>query len=162
MDPAIKTVLSIGALVFIWVVTALSYVLAFHRRKPGDNSDGPAVKGNSRLETAWTVIPLLVVIGVSVYGGFVLQNVTRAPTTNVLNVDVTAFRWGWKFDYPDYSITSTSLELEVNRPVEFHMVSLDVVHSFWVQQFGPKQDIVPGMTTTLDITPNKIGQYTLV
>jgi cytochrome c oxidase subunit 2 len=98
---------------------------------------------------------------VSIYGGVVLQKMSAAPSGNVLNVDVTAFQWGWKFEYPDYGITSFYLELELNQPVEFHMVSLDVVHSFWVPQFGPKQDIVPGMTTTLDITPDKIGQYTL-
>ena len=162
MDPALKILISIAAVVFIWVVTALAYVVIFHRRKRGDNSDGPPVLGNQRLETIWTVIPLLVVIGVSIYGGVVLQDVTRAPTANVLNVDVTAFRWGWKFSYPDYGVTSLYLELEVNRPVELHMVSLDVVHAFWVQEFGPKQDIVPGMTTQLDLTPDKIGQYTVM
>jgi cytochrome c oxidase subunit 2 len=162
MDPAIKTALTIGALVFIWVVTALAFVVTFHRRKPGDVSDGPPVKGNQRLEVAWTVLPLLVVIGVSIYGGTVLQDMTHVPANGALNVDVTAFRWGWKFTYPDYNITSFYLELEVNRPVELHMVSLDVVHSFWVQQFGPKQDIVPGMTTLLELTPDKIGQYTVI
>jgi cytochrome c oxidase subunit 2 len=69
MDPAIKTAISIGALVFIWVVTALAYVVTFHRRKPGDNSDGPPIRGNTLLEVAWSVIPLLIVIGVSIYGG---------------------------------------------------------------------------------------------
>ena len=46
IGPAIKTVLRIGALVFIWVVTALAYVITFHRRKPGDDSDAPPVMGN--------------------------------------------------------------------------------------------------------------------
>jgi cytochrome c oxidase subunit 2 len=162
MDPALKILLSIAAVVFIWVATALAYVVAFSRRRRGDDTDGPPVTGNQRLEVAWTVIPLLVVIGVSFYGGFVLQDMTRAPTSNVLNVDVTAFRFGWKFSYPDYGITSLYLELEAGRPVELHLDSLDVVHSFWVQQFGPKQDIVPGMMMHLDITPDKIGEYKVV
>jgi cytochrome c oxidase subunit II len=162
MDPAIKMVLSIGAVVFIWVATMLAYVLAFSRGKRGDGGYGPPVRGNQGLETAWTVIPLLMVIGVSVYGGFVLRDMTEAPAATALRVDVTAFRWGWKFDYPDYSVTSNYLELEVNRPVELHMFSLDVVHAFWVQQFGPKQDIVPGMMMHLDITPDKMGEYQVV
>ena len=162
MDPALKLLLLIAAVIFIWVVTALAYVVIFQRPKHGDNNDGPPVTGNLKLEWAWSVIPLLVVVGVAFYGGFVLQDMERAPTSNMLNVEVTAFRWGWKFYYPDYGITSLYLELEANRPVELHMTSLDVVHSFWVQEFGPKQDIVPGMMMHLDITPDKIGNYTLV
>jgi cytochrome c oxidase subunit II len=161
MDPAIKTVIAIGAVVFIWVVTMLAYVVTFHRRKHGDTSDGPPVQGDQKLELAWTIIPLFMVIGVSIFGGFVLQDMS-APAGRVLNVDVTAFRWGWKFDYPDYGISSYYLELEVNQSVELHMVSLDVVHAFWVQEFGPKQDIVPGMMMHLDITPDEIGEYEVV
>jgi cytochrome c oxidase subunit 2 len=162
MDSAIKALISIAAVVFIWVVTALVYVVAFHRRKQGDTSFGAPITGNRRLETAWTIIPLLVVIGVSFYGGFVLQKITPSAPPGVLNVNVTAFRWGWKFYYPDYNVNSLYIELEVNRQVEFHMASLDVVHGFWIQAFGPKQDIVPGMMMHLDVTPDKIGQYTLL
>jgi cytochrome c oxidase subunit 2 len=162
IDNAIKTLISIAALVFIWVVTALVYVVAFHRRKEGDGGFGAPITGNRKLEAAWTIIPLLIVIGVSIYGGVILQDITPAPPAGVLNVDVTAFRWGWKFYYPDYNVNSLYLELEVNRQVEFHMVSLDVVHGFWIQQFGPKEDIVPGLTMHLDVTPDKIGQYLLV
>jgi cytochrome c oxidase subunit 2 len=49
--------------------------------------------------------------------------------------------------------------LPVNQRVLFKIQSIDVVHSFWVQEFGPKQDAVPGLTTELRITPNTIGQY---
>ncbi len=162
IDRAIKVLISIAAVVFIWVVTALAYVIAFNRRKQGDTGFGEHITGNPKLETAWTVIPLLIVIGVSFYGGFVLRDITPTPPPGVLNVDVTAFRWGWKFYYPDYNVNSLYLELEVNRQVEFHMATLDVVHGFWIQPFGPKQDIVPGMMMHLDVTPDKTGQYLLV
>ena len=162
IDRALKVLISIAAVVFIWVGTALAYVVIFNRQKRGDTGFGAHITGNRKLETVWTVIPLLIVIGVSFYGGFVLRDITPEPPPGVLNVDVTAFRWGWKFYYPDYNVNSLYLELEVNRQVEFHMATLDVVHGFWIQEFGPKMDIVPGMMMHLDVTPDKTGQYLLV
>jgi len=70
---------------------------------------------------------------------------------------VTAFQWGWKFDYPDYGISSNELHLPVNKQVLLKMSSRDVIHSFWVPEFRVKQDVVPGRTTELRITPTLIG-----
>ena len=49
--------------------------------------------------------------------------------------------------------------LPVNQQVDLQMTSQDVIHSFWVPEFRVKQDLVPGRTTDLRITPTKIGQY---
>ena len=43
-----------------------------------------------------------------------------------------------------------------------HSVETDVIHSFWVPQFGQKQDVVPGITTRLVITPKRLGTYPVV
>ena len=40
--------------------------------------------------------------------------------------------------------------------------SKDVIHSFWVPEFGQKQDAVPGLHTTLHITPDRIGTYPVI
>ena len=56
-------------------------------------------------------------------------------------------------------MTSTELRLPLNKSTELKMQSLDVIHSFWVPQFGQKQDVVPGITTHLKITPNKVGKF---
>jgi cytochrome c oxidase subunit 2 len=51
------------------------------------------------------------------------------------------------------------LYLPSGRPVVFKLTSLDVIHSFFVPEFSEKLDAVPGITTTLRVTPNRIGNY---
>ena len=94
-------------------------------------------------------------------GATVPRSVAASPGTPApeLVVNVTAARFIWKFDYPDYGISSYVLEVPVDQRIRFNLQSLDVIHSFWVQQWGPKQDAVPGLTTELQITPTVIGQF---
>ena len=70
-----------------------------------------------------------------------------------------AGQWFWQFQYPDYGITTTDLYLPVGRQVNLLMTCKDVIHSFWVPEFRVKQDLVPGQTTELRITPTVIGEY---
>ena len=59
-------------------------------------------------------------------------------------------------------VVSGELVLPVDRAVKLTLHSLDVIHSFWVPEFGQKSDAVPGIETTLVITPTKVGEYALV
>ena len=79
-----------------------------------------------------------------------------------LEVRVLAFRFGWQFTYPQYNNhQSFQLGLEVNRRTVFYIQSRDVVHSFWIPEFGPKMDAVPGLTTVLRYTPDKTGLFSV-
>ncbi len=55
--------------------------------------------------------------------------------------------------------TMNQLYLPVNKPVIIRLTSKDVIHSFGVPAMRVKQDVIPGMTTSVWFTPNKIGQY---
>jgi len=70
-------------------------------------------------------------------------------------------QWYWQFQYPDYGISSTELYLPLGQQIDFQMTSKDVIHSFFVPEFRLKQDIVPGRTTDLRVTPSRLGVYTL-
>jgi cytochrome c oxidase subunit 2 len=73
---------------------------------------------------------------------------------------VTAQQFAWTFKYPDQNgLTSTVLRLPIDRPARFTLRALDVLHSFWVPEFSQKQDAVPGTTTKVTITPNKLGTF---
>jgi cytochrome c oxidase subunit II len=162
IDNFLKILFSIAAVVFSIVIGVLGYSLIFFRRQKGDNSDGHPVRGFAPLERAWTVIPLIIVIGLAIYGAVVLDKMTAAgPPQTEMEVDVMAFRYGWQFTYPQFNITSYELNVPVNQRILIKLQSKDVVHSFWVQEWGPKQDAVPGITTQVRYTPTKIGQYTV-
>jgi cytochrome c oxidase subunit II len=75
---------------------------------------------------------------------------------------VTARQFALQFGYPQAGgkqVLSSILYLPVNRPVVFKIRSLDVVHSFFVPSFSEKIDAVPGIVTTLRVTPNAVGSY---
>ena len=54
-----------------------------------------------------------------------------------------------------------TLELPVNRPVQFNITSVDVTHGFWPAALGVQVDANPGVTTVIRTTPNKLGSFTV-
>jgi cytochrome c oxidase subunit 2 len=158
VDQMFAAQIYIIAFIFSLIVVLMLYSIVVFRRKPGDTSDGTYVKGNTTLEITWTVIPLILVMGMGVWGARQLNDIT-APDPNELVVEVTGFQWGWRFDYPEYSVSSPELYLPRNRQVLFQLTSIDVIHSFWVPEFRIKQDAVPGRTTSLRVTPTELGEY---
>jgi cytochrome c oxidase subunit 2 len=67
-------------------------------------------------------------------------------------------QWLWTFRYPTYGgVETTKLELPVNREIEFHVTSLDVVHSFWAIELGVKADAVPGADNIAFVKPTRLG-----
>jgi cytochrome c oxidase subunit II len=144
------------AFLFALIVVPMIYSLLFFRRRKGDTTDAVHIEGNTNLEIAWTVVPLIIVLGLAYIGAENLAE-TRRADPNAMEVRVTGFQWGWRFEYPEYGITTNELYLPVNRQVVLKMTSTDVLHSFWVPEFRVKQDLVPGRVTELRITPTMVG-----
>lgn len=160
IDQLLRILLVIGGVIFALCLVLLIYSAIAFRRRAGDNEDGPPLEGHNGLEMAWTLAPLAIVLPLAFLGAQVLRDISKAgPVQEELRIQVTAFQWGWRFEYPQYGIVSGELRLPVNRPVLFELTSMDVVHSFWVPEFRVKQDAVPGMVTRLRITPNRVGDY---
>ena len=143
---------------FALIVVPLAYSLVFFHRRKGDTTDAQHVEGNTNLEIAWTIIPLFLVMAFAYLGAGNLAEIQRADP-NAMIVNVTGQQWSWSFEYPAYGVTSTELYLPLNKQVLLQMTSRDVIHSFWVPEFRPKQDLVPGRITQLRITPTMIGNY---
>ena len=141
--------------VFAVVAAAIVYSVLKFRVQPEDESDGPPIHGHTGLEIVWTAIPAVLVTAISVVSAVVLaKNDDAGP--NPLRIAVTAQQFAWKFEYPGESkVTSGQLVLPVEQPVKLTLNSVDVIHSFWVPEFGQKSDAVPGIETTLVITPNR-------
>jgi cytochrome c oxidase subunit II len=152
----------IAIAVFALVAAVIAYSLLKFRVPPDDDSDGPPIHGHTGIEIAWTAAPAILVAVIAVVSSVVLvQN--QAAGKNHLNVNVTARQFAWTFTYPDDGgLTSAQLRLPLGRSVELHLRALDVIHSFWVPEFGQKQDAVPGQDTNLVITPTKLGSYPVI
>ncbi len=153
---------AISILVFSVVTAVLVYSIIHFRVAPDDHGDGPPIHGNTRLEIAWTLVPTLLVIVIGVASAIVLSRNSDAGT-NPLIVNVTAQQFNWQFSYPHQgNVTAAELRLPLNRTVKLVMQTRDVIHSFWVPEFAQKQDVVPGLTTTLVITPDRLGTYPVI
>jgi cytochrome c oxidase subunit 2 len=147
--------------VFVLVMTIAIYSVVRFRAKPGDMGDGPPIHGNTRLEVIWVTIPFIMVTALAIYGWIVLDDL-EAKQKNEMVVRVTGQQFTWTFEYPSEKLKSPELVLPVDRPVEFRVRTKDVIHSFWVPQFRLKSDAVPGLTTTIRLTPDKPGRYEVV
>jgi cytochrome c oxidase subunit 2 len=80
-----------------------------------------------------------------------------------LVVNVTAVQFAWNFKYPAFgNLSSATLQLPLDVPVKLQITSLDVTHSFWVPEFGQKQDAVPGSVNPLAITPDRMGSFPVI
>ena len=142
---------------FALIVVPLFYSLIVFRRRKGETGEGEHFEGNTKLEIAWTIVPLFVVLAMAYIGADNLAD-TRRADPNAMVVKVTGIQWSWKFEY-DTGVVSDELHLPVDKQVLLQMTSTDVVHSFWVPEFRVKQDLVPGRITELRITPTIEGEY---
>ncbi len=145
------------AFFFALIMVPLVYSLVVFRRRDGDDGDGEHIEGNTPLEIAWTIIPLIIVVALGVVGADNLRQV-QAKDPNALEIKVIGFQWGWRFEYPQ-GFSSPQLYLPANQQVLLKMESQDVLHSFWVPEFRVKQDLVPGRVTEYRITPTLLGAY---
>src|SRR3954453_15216333 len=160
--------------IFALVAAVITYAIIHFRARPDDDEDGPPTHGSTGLEIVWTAIPAALVTAISIVSAVVLAKNEHLPTASEaaagkgdrlapLVVDVTAQQFAGLFKYPAFgNATSSTLRLPVHRTVELRLRALDVIHSFWVPEFGQKQDAVPGLVTKLVITPKKVGKYPVI
>lgn len=159
IDRLIGQHLLLIAFLFSLVVVFMLYAIVIFRKREGDESEGDHFEGNTVLEIAWTVIPLVLVVIFGYIGYVDLRDVSREEE-NELVVNVTAFQWDWTFEY-EGGVISQELLLPVDQPAKMVMTSNDVNHAFWVPEFRVKQDLVRGHETVVRFTPVEVGDYTL-
>jgi cytochrome c oxidase subunit 2 len=149
------------AFLFALIVVPMAYSLIVFRRRKGDTTDAEHMEGNTRLEIAWTIVPLFIVLAYAYLGAVNLAEVNREDP-NAMVVKVTGLQWSWTFEYPPVNglaVVSDELHVPVGKQVLLRMTSNDVIHSFWVPEFRVKQDVVPGRITELRVTPTLEGNY---
>ena len=163
IDDLLNVMIVLSSFVFSLVMVMLFYALWKFKAKPGDESDGEPIHGNTKLEIAWTVIPTIIVLFGAGYSWSVLSDIEKLDK-NPLTVDVFSQQYAWSFSYPTMSGAYVQGEMHVplNRQVQFKMHAQDVIHSFWVPEWRIKKDNVPGITTTAIVTPDKLGTYQLI
>ena len=133
----------ISVFFFVLIVFLMAwFVVRYIRRRP-DQLASAQITHNTLLETTWTAIPLLIVMGLFVLGMKGYWNMRVAPS-NAMQIDVTGRKWAWSFDYPKEGISNDTLVVPVHQPIRLRMTSVDVIHSFFIPAFRTKADVIPG------------------
>jgi cytochrome c oxidase subunit II len=176
IDTLFDVMIVLSTFVFAIVVVMLGYAVWKFRAKPGDESDGEPVHGNTALEITWTVIPTIIVLAGAIYSWIVLVDI-EAKAEDRMPLTVEAQQFKWTFQYPEHTVgsgqdaeplTTDELHVPVDRQLEITVRAYDVIHSFWVPEWGIKRDAVPAgpggdeIDDEFVVTPDEEGTYSLI
>jgi cytochrome c oxidase subunit 2 len=165
IDTLYDVLLAASIPIFVLVMTIAIYSVIRFRARPGDTGDGAPIHGNAKLEIIWVTVPFLLVTALAIYGWIVLVDIEE-PQPDAMVVEVRGEQFTWSFAYPgeegEPPVQTTDLMLPVDRQVDFEIETQDVIHSFWVPAFRLKSDTVPGITTTVRVTPSEEGEFEIV
>jgi cytochrome c oxidase subunit 2 len=139
----------------IWLV--IFYFAIKYRRRP-DNELAQEQEPPAILEMTWTVVPLIIFIGIFIAGAWVFLRMQVVPR-NALEVYATGRQWMWKFQHPTGQREINELHVPVGRAVKITMASEDVIHSLWFPVFRVKADVLPNRYRTLWFEATKTGRF---
>ncbi len=155
---------------FVWIYAG--YALINWRHREGDEEDGPPIFGNVKIQATWIAATSVIVLGLFIFGTVELivpagagagegpAPIWKPNSTNMLEVQVIGQQWQFTYRYPQFGgMETTQLLLPDNRYVEFHVTSLDVIHSFWAIQLGVKADANPGVDNVAFTKPQQLGTF---
>jgi cytochrome c oxidase subunit 2 len=160
-------VFAVAAAIFLAVLATLVYTIVRFRRREGDPlRDPPQVYGSVRIELAWTVVPLVIIVVLFLAATRTMMTITDHPSPpDALQVTVIGHQWWWEYRYPELGVvTAGELHLPVSqpqamRPVFLSLESADVIHSFWVPRLAGKKDVIPGRVNRMWMAPLQTGLF---
>jgi cytochrome c oxidase subunit II len=149
------------ALILVIVVTAFVLAVFVFSTRVGEAAPPSSAASDLGLEVAWTVGPALILLMISIPTvRTIFRSQPRLPPPGSLVINVTAHQWWWEFTYQDSGVeTAGELHIPTGRPIRLHLLSNDVIHSFWVPQLGGKRDVVPGQMNQLTLEAFVPGTY---
>jgi cytochrome c oxidase subunit II len=163
--------LAMATPVLLLVVIYLIYAVIYFRQPQGSVLEGPAIRGDARVQTTWIIVTSVLVLSLAVYGTTRLLADNGAgsgsgptpltvPGGPKLPVQVIGQQWAFTYRYPTYGgVETPHLVLPVNQMVELHVTSLDVIHSFWAYQLGVKADANPQVDNIAFVKPTKLETF---
>jgi cytochrome c oxidase subunit 2 len=171
-----------------WAIYFIVVLIKFRERKGHKASDSHAAhKMANVVEWGVVVAELLLLFAFSI-PFWAVHQASVPEGRNIMEIKVVGQQFAWNVHYagPDGRFgrsaarflndnplgldpndpdgkddisTMNQIYLPINKPVIIRLTSKDVIHSFGVPAMRVKQDVIPGMVTSVWFTPNKIGQY---
>jgi cytochrome c oxidase subunit 2 len=169
----LMTALVVPIVLLIWIY--FGYALVVFRARGGAIEDGRPIFGHGLIQLVWLAVTTATVLALAAWGSYTLivsshgsgggqgPNPIAIPSdhSHALQVQVIGQQWNWTYRFPAYGIETAHLELPSSTPIEFHVTSLDVTHSFWAYELGVKADAVPGVDNIVYVHPRETGSFSI-
>lgn len=139
----------------VFGVVAIWLLIKFRAKSP--NAVGTAQPLNLDKALAWSLVPAALFMAddfLLAAKGWTLWNIQRTVPAGAMEVKVTGNQWFFEYEY-DNGVKDTELVVPVGKPVVLRMTSNDVIHSFGLNEFRVKEDIMPGRITYIWFYPEK-------
>lgn len=179
-------ILWVCVVIGIVVFGAMFWSIIHHRRSQGH--EAAQFHENTRLEIAWTIVPTVILIAMAVPATKTLIQMYDTGGED-MTIEVRGYQWKWQYKYLDEDFQSTfgfmstlatpkdelynrsakgehyllevdePLRIPINKKVRFLLTAEDVIHAWWVPDFGIKRDAVPGILNELWTIVEEPGVY---
>jgi cytochrome c oxidase subunit II len=163
----------------LFVLGLLLWIVVRYRRAA--NPAASKTSHNTFIEVVWTLIPVLILVGISIPSISLLAAQYKPAPSNAVTLKAIGNQWYWSYEYPDHGIEITSnmlskadalakgepdqlavdnrVVLPVGTPVKLLTTAADVIHSWAMPAFWIKMDAVPGRINETSFTVEKTGVY---
>jgi cytochrome c oxidase subunit 2 len=151
------------------------FAIIVYRRRKGETHTPPQLRYNNPIETMFTIIPLILVVGFFAFTARDMAAIEK-PVNSDYTIQVIGKQWSWDFNYTNSNVYDSGIQsqfkgeegseaslpvlyLPVGKSVTIDLTSRDVIHSFWVIDFLYKKDMFPGHMNHMYFTPQVVGTY---
>jgi len=159
IDDLFSFILYGSLIVFIGMIVATGAFIFLYGKSRKTPRPKKHIVHNLKLELAWTIIPLILMMVVFAWGykDFLHMSV---PPEDAIEIRVQGQKWFWSFEYSETGIkTIGEIVVPVGRAVKLIMSSTDVLHSFFVPNFRVKRDVLPNRYTQIWFEATQEGIY---
>jgi cytochrome c oxidase subunit 2 len=168
----------ISAIMLLVTVLLCYCIFAFNAKR---NPTPSKVTHNTTLEIAWTIVPVLILVGIAIPSFRLLYDQLELPKGDVTVKATGTAQWTWTYTDPDdggFSYDSTMLQDNERKPGQPRLLAVDnelvvpvnkiirvqvtgegIIHSFSVPAFGIKIDAIPGRLNETWFKAEKEGIY---
>jgi cytochrome c oxidase subunit II len=154
-----------GAIFLLVQGSLIWFIVRYRARKRARSEDGAQVHGNTNLELAWTIAPVLILAAIGSFVFYKLPGIQDVPSASAqggrVDVRVEGYRYYWNFTYPNGVIAVDNLRAPVGQTVKLDVSAPDfeVIHSWWIPALGGKFDAIPGKTNVTWFNADAPGIY---
>jgi cytochrome c oxidase subunit 2 len=143
---------------FLVLAGVVIFTVRYRRGSKADRSR--PVYEDLRLELSWTIIPLILALGMFWVSAKLFVKM-RTPPKDAEEIFVIGKQWMWHIEHPNGVRENNTIHVPTGKPIRFVCISQDVLHALYIPAFRQQIHVVPGRYTDMWCTPTREGEYHL-